>query len=229
MNFISHFHLDRSQNDSWFFVGVSTPDLVSVFDRNVRLKQHTLPLPMENEATPAELSFYQGALRHFEVDRLFHTSDFFYEETHRISERLKLAFPNGEVKRGFFVAHILLELLLDKLLIEDDPSIIPDFYGHLTHHPLEEYVKLTEWVTRVPMPSYQGFLNKFITKRYLALYTDWQQVLYILKRIVMGVGIREVDYLHDPRFLSEMQAYEAGLHTRYRSGFAKLNDQLVEV
>ncbi|MEM7656804.1 MAG: hypothetical protein AAF399_11795 [Bacteroidota bacterium] len=119
--------------------------------------------------------------------------------------------------------------MLDKLLIQDDPTIIPDFYGHLTRYSLDEYVKLTEWVTGVPMPSYKGFLHKFITKQYLSKYTEWSHVLYVLKRIVMGVGIREVAYLHDPRFLETMLGYESELKTRYQAAFANLTDQLVEV
>jgi hypothetical protein len=229
MNFISHFYLDRELNNSWFFAGVSTPDLVSVFDRTVRLKENTLPLPMENEASPEELSFYQGVLRHFEVDKIFHTSPFFYTETKEINRRLHAVFPDGEMKRGFFVSHVLFELLLDKLLIQQDPTLLPDFYRHLTTYPLQEYVKLTEWVTGVPMPSYEGFLGKFIEKQYLYRYTDWQHVIYILKRIVLGVGIKEVAYLHDPRFLSVMEAYEEELKERHLAAFTRLNEQLCEV
>ena len=146
MNFISHFYLDRDLNDSHFFTGVSTPDLVSLFDRNIRLKARQMPLLMENEATPEEVSFYQGVLRHFEGDRIFHTSHFFERETGQINDILKETFQE-RVGRGFFVAHILFELLLDKILIQDDPSLLSEFYGHLTARPIQEYVRLTEWVT----------------------------------------------------------------------------------
>ncbi|MEM7370531.1 MAG: hypothetical protein AAF587_18110 [Bacteroidota bacterium] len=228
MNFISHFYLDRHLNDSSFFTGVSTPDLVSVFDRTIRLKARKMPLLMENEATPDEISFYQGVLRHFEGDRIFHTSTFFEEETGRINEILHDAFGD-QVERGFFIAHILFELLLDKILIQHDSSLLTEFYHHLTARPVKEYVRLTEWVTRVPMPSYDGFLKKFIRKRYLYRYTDWEHVIYILKRIVMGVGIQKVEYLHSSTFLNEMLAYESELSMRSIPSMANLNDQLCKV
>ena len=154
MNFISHFYLDRNLDDSLFFVGVSTPDLVSVFDRTIRLKEGRMPLIMENEATKGEISFYNGVIRHFEVDKLFHTSDFFYSETEKIKNLLQEEFGKDHVPRAFFVAHVLFELILDRILIHHNNTLLPTFYDHLSRFPIKEYVRLTEWVTHTPMPAY---------------------------------------------------------------------------
>lgn len=227
MNFISHFYLDRELNNSLFFIGVSTPDLVSVFDRTVRLKKSRMPLIMENEATGDEINFYNGVMRHFEGDRIFHTSDFFHNEVHRISHLLEKTFAKGEVERGFFVAHIMFELLLDKILIQEDETLVPEFYEHLESHPISEFVRLTEWVTHTPMPAYDGFLEKFIHKKYLYNYTDPHQVIFILQKIVRGVGIQDIDYLHSRKFLDLLLKYEKELAGRCYSGFAWLNKKLL--
>lgn len=229
MNFISHFYLDRGQADSWFFAGVSTPDLVSVFDRNVRLKQHTLPLLMENESSPEEISFYNGVLRHFEVDRIFHSSLFFKEETRRLTELLKMQFGPGGVPRAFFVAHVAFELILDKILIQENHSLVAEFYAHLERYPLEKYVSLTEWVTRGSLPGYAQFLDRFITKKYLNRYTDLNHVIFILGRILLGVGMGEQPYMANPQFHSLLHQYEEGLRKRCFHGFAHLNEQLYQI
>lgn len=229
MNFISHFYLDRNLDNSLFFVGVSTPDLVSVFDRNVRLKKNRLPLIMENESSEDEISFYNGLLRHFEVDRIFHTSDFFYSETARITKLLQETFPADELSRTFFVAHVLFELVLDKILIQQDPNLLTSFYSHFDSRSISTFVQLTEWATHTPMPRYDDFLQKFLKKKYLYNYTDWRHVTYILKRIMQGVGISKVDYLLDERFISMAEAYEEELTGRMPSAFAWLNDQLYTV
>lgn len=187
-----------------------------------------MPLLMENEASSDEVSFYQGVLRHFEGDRIFHTSDFFHQETERINDILKDEFGD-QVYRGFFVAHIMFELLLDKILIQHEPSLLSEFYEHLEARPVSEYLRLTEWVTRVKMPSYDGFLKKFMQKRFLYRYTDWQHVIYILKRIVLGVGVQEISYLHSPNFLDRMMEYEADLSLRCIPSLAELNEQLCKV
>ncbi|MEO1451190.1 MAG: hypothetical protein AAFV07_16790, partial [Bacteroidota bacterium] len=151
MNFIAHYFLDRNLDDSLFFAGVSTPDLVSIFDRNIRLKAKRMPLIMENEATQEELSFYNGVMRHFEVDRIFHTSEFFKSEVKLLCDAFTYHLGEKVVKRDYFVAHILFELTLDKVLIQQNAFLIDDFYAHLESRPLEELVRLTEWVTHTPM------------------------------------------------------------------------------
>ncbi|MEZ4826017.1 MAG: hypothetical protein R3C61_06945 [Bacteroidia bacterium] len=229
MNFISHFYIDRKVNDSLFFAGVSTPDLVSVFDRNIRLKESRMPLIMENEATAGEISFYNGVMRHFEADRIFHTSPFFYEETHIIARLIERNFKEGVYKRAFFVGHVLFELLLDKILIQDDDTLVSDFYRHLESYPVQELVRLTEWVTHTAMPSYDGFLRKFFTKKYLTSYVDPEHVAYVLRRIVQGVGIAEISYIQSPRFLAMMETYEAGLALRCYPAFSQLNEKLCKV
>ncbi|MDX2249937.1 MAG: hypothetical protein SF052_24345 [Bacteroidia bacterium] len=229
MNFISHFYLDRKVNNSLFFAGVSTPDLVSVFDRNVRLKESRMPLIMENVATEGEISFYNGVMRHFEADRIFHTSTFFLTETHTLSRLIEKTFNEGQYRRAFFVAHVLFELLLDKILIQNDDTLVPEFYNHLQAYPVEEIVRLTEWVTHTSMPSYDGFLKKFIRKKYLYNYVDPMQVCYILRRIVQGVGISQVSYLHSARFLQMIHQYEESLSGRCYTAFEHLNEQLLKV
>lgn len=230
MNFISHYYLDREQvGDHLFFVGISTPDLVSVFNRTIRLRPHTLPLVMEDEAAPGDLSFYNGVLRHFEGDKVFHSSGFFHEETARICRLMEATLPESVRERTFFVAHILFELLLDKILIEADDTLVPAFYETIEQQPLSELVRLTEWVVATPMPGYPSFLERFTQRRYLLRYTDLDYVLFILRRIMEGVGIQSVAYLGERPFREMVVAYEAGLARRCFPAMAKLNEALCQV
>lgn len=229
MNFLSHFYLDRNLDDSWFFLGVSTPDLVSIFDRNVRLKKGRMPLIRENENTEAEISFYNGCLRHIEVDGIFHSSKFFKEETGIISELLRNTFRKEELSRTFFVAHVALELILDKILIQETPGLVENYYRHMEKYTLDKQLEMTEWVTKTKLPGYKGFLHKFINRKYLSHYTDWDHVIFVLKKILMGVGVKPIEFLHDPRFIDTMIAYEKGLTQRCFYGFSQLNRQLLKI
>lgn len=229
MNFIAHYFLDRNLDDSLFFAGVSTPDLVSIFDRTIRLKEKRMPLIMEHEGTQAELSFYNGVMRHFEVDRIFHTSDFFKQEVRILCDEFNQVVGERKVQRDFFVAHILFELALDKVLIHQNSTLVDDFYTHLNSRSLDEIVRLTEWVTHTPMPSYNGYLRKFIHRKYLYNYTDWEHVLFILKRIIQGVGIRDTQYLFQPAFRELVERYEAGLAERSPFRLRELYAQLVPI
>ncbi|MEM6801720.1 MAG: hypothetical protein AAF696_09990 [Bacteroidota bacterium] len=229
MNFLSHYYLDRDLDNSWFFLGVSTPDLVSIFNRNVRLKKNKMPLIRETENTEAEISFYNGCLRHIEVDGIFHSSEFFREETQRISKILTDAYLPEEISRAFFVAHVAFELILDKILIQETPGLVESFYGHMEKHSLDQQLQMTEWVARTKLPGYKGFLHKFISRKYLSHYTDWDHVVYVLKKILMGVGVKPIEFLHDRKFIYLMEEYEEGLAERCFLGFSQLNGQLLKI
>lgn len=228
MNFLSHYYLDKELDDSWFFVGVSTPDLVSVFDREVRLKPRLMPLVMENEASAARLSFYNGVLRHFEVDRMFHSSDFFQRETREIMDRLKAVFQAGEVERSFFVAHILFELLLDKCLIHHDSTLLPSFYRHIGSPGIGSIVRETQWISKHPLPHYHDFLDRFLFRKYLYQYQELSHVLQVLRSILKGVGIDRLSYLGSKSFSKLLLDYEEALNSRCLAGFAELTEQLCE-
>lgn len=224
MNFIAHFYVDKHVDDGLFFVGVSTPDWVSIFDRNVRVKANLLPLIMENEATPAELSFYNGVMRHLEIDRDFHSSEFFAFETQEIMRLIDRHLGKERVPRSFFVAHVLFELVLDKVLIQSEPSLLPTYYRHLESCSLKRMVQLTEWITSTPLPGYDAFLQRFIAKRYLYQYTDWDHLIYVLRRILERVRLRQVEYLYEPAFMRVLQEYEEGLierHAPYMAAFGR--------
>jgi len=229
MNFIAHFYMDRHVEDSLFFVGVSTPDWVSIFNRQIRVKENRLPLIMENDATPAEMSFYNGVMRHLEVDRVFHSSAFFEDETREISRLLKQHFADGAVPRSFFVAHVMFELVLDKVLIQADPSLLPAYYSHLESCDMAQIVQLTEWITSTPMPGYDGFVKKFIIKKYLYQYTEWNHVIYVLRRLLERVGVDTHEFLDTDAFLSLAETYEEGLSRRYLKALQGFGQELVRL
>lgn len=229
MNFIAHFYMDRHVADSLFFVGVSTPDWVSIFNRNIRVKEKRLPLIMENDATPEEMSFYNGVMRHLEVDRVFHSSLFFEQETAAIGRLFKQFLPEGAVPRSFFVAHVMFELVLDKVLIQSDPSLLPAYYQHLESCPLTRMVQLTEWITSTPMPGYDGFLKKFLRKKYLYHYTDWDHLIYVLRRLLERVGVSQHDFLDTARFRELAHWYEAGLAARHQDALQVFEEKLVRI
>lgn len=217
MNFLSHYYLDHQIDDSLFIVGACTPDLLSIFDRRIKFKERSVSKRVQNrEITAEQLSFYQGVIRHFQVDKLFHASDFFHAETQQLGLDLREAFPNKEIQRSFFVAHILLELGLDRLLIQKDEGLLNQFYNHFERCTPQRIKKLTSWLAGDDaLASYDAFLRKFTQDRHLYRYKDWSYIIYVLKRIMRRVGIFEYSYLDSREFLTFLDAYEMDLGSRY--------------
>lgn len=228
MNLLAHYFLDRHRaDDSHFFLGVITPDLVGIFDRRVRLKPRTMPLLMENDARPEEVAFYNGIMRHFEADAVFHSSHFFVEENKSLANTLREEFSEEELPRSYFLAHILVELLLDRVLIDAYPEILDEFYGHIARVPLPQQTRLTEWVCKQKLPRYQPYLRRFAERQYLYDYRDWPHILFVLRRILERIHLPAASAFQDPGLLKLLRSYEHSLSSRWRDLFAEMEESLV--
>lgn len=212
MNFISHFFFDRRLDDSLYVLGIASPDLLSAFNRKVKLHQHPIErLMAEHPGDSKRLRFAQGVLRHFECDALFHNSDFFHTETARLSAALHEAFPNRPTMRSYFIAHVLLELLLDKLIIEDDRSLLDHFYRHFDLVGVEALARHTEWVAGVPLEGYDKFLRRFCSSRHLYRYVDPGYITYALRMTMKRAGVAETGFLDSSSFQGFLDSYEKTL------------------
>lgn len=229
MNLISHFFLDKNRNDRFFFVGVSTPDLVSNFDRTIRLKAARLPILMETDTRENQVQFYNGVLRHFEVDRLFHSSPFFQQETRFLSQELRFTFGNDQIERAYFVAHILLELILDRVLIRRHKDLVQNFYDHFQERDVPELVEYTEWVAQEKMPGYGDFLRQFASKQFLYRYVDLRYLANVLDSILLRVGIEHRSFLRQKAFIDFMKTYENRLSDLYLPAMDAFSEELISM
>ncbi|HHG83281.1 MAG TPA: hypothetical protein ENJ82_00910 [Bacteroidetes bacterium] len=216
MNFISHFYADRTHTDSHFVIGSVSPDLLSIYNSQLRIKNsHLSKFEKTGDNTVSE-GFWNGLERHFFVDKVFHSSPNFVIETKKISTLLTERFPHTETPRKFFIAHILLELLLDKILIDQKPGILEAFYAHFSSQgDFSEIQRMTQLVSGNQLNSYDAFLRKFLDKKYLYHYQEYDHITYVMRRILRRVRIAEIGFLEQDAFLTLMQDYEkhlAGIH-----------------
>ena len=168
MNFLSHFYIDKNEENASFIVGVCTPDLVSLYNREIRIK-HLPILPSHSESY---IAFTKGILRHFEADKVFHSSPFFLQETEKVGIFLKTHFKDSGLKRSFFVAHVLVELMIDKILIAQAPQLIPDFYAHFEKVGHLQIAEMTQIAVGKEIETYPLFIQKFLQNHELAALKD---------------------------------------------------------
>jgi acyl carrier protein phosphodiesterase len=226
MNFLAHFYLDRSHQSSRFVVGAATPDLLSIYNSGLRIKAGHVDHLAAAQRAAVDPQFLLGLERHFHADRVFHSSALFIAETHHLSEWLAQRFPEQDIPRKYFIAHILLELLLDKVLIGHDPRLLDDYYGHFQAlAPFHELHKATETVAAHPMPNYDAFLAKFVENKYLYHYTENDHLIYILRRLLRRVGIEQSHFLDDPRFDQLMQDFEQRIQGYFEQFFVEIRER----
>ena len=223
MNFLSHFYVDRDEQRPLFILGVVSPDLLSIYNPSLRIKSSQMGhLPLLPEETN---DYVAGLKRHFFVDRVFHSCPRFAEETAYLSRLLEETFPAQDIQRKFFIAHILLELQLDQVLVRRYSTIVQEFYAHFDQmRPFQQARRVTELVAGHPLPHYENFLEKFLQNKYLTHYREHDHIIYVLGRLLRRVNIQDTSFLGMQEFEVLMDNYHARLEGIYADFFADIRN-----
>jgi acyl carrier protein phosphodiesterase len=229
MNFLSHYFLDRGHPSSLFAIGAATPDLLSIYNERLRIKKHHLKGLDGTVLSESAVTFALGVSRHFQADDAFHSSDFFATQTAWISDELERHFVTKTNQRKFFLAHVLLELIMDKILINNNKGIIDEYYGHFAvANPFRDVQEFTETISKHPLPNYDHFLDKFLQNRYLVHYSEWDHIIYVLKRILRRASVADPAFLDDPRFVDFLNAVQKGIEKRHLEAFEEVHQTMAK-
>lgn len=181
MNFLSHFYFDRDTTNCYHVLGTVLPDLLKNADKNIILH------PEKLQHTDSEInSIIEGWKKHLDVDKYFHSSDFFTTRSHEVKKLLLPALHGSPVK-PFFLGHIALELIIDNLLLTTGKISVSEFYDHLSgcHDS-----KINEFLTFAGLEDtavFFKFYEGFKKSQYLHTYAETHQIAYALKRICMRI------------------------------------------
>lgn len=193
MHFLSHYYVDRHTADPYRIVGALLPDISPGFTRtyNAVIRKNDWTLDHE----PALI--HAGVLRHYDVDRQFHGSPVFSDAvTYALSALIDSGLDRDRYRLSF-IAHIAIELLLDRLLIGHNGSLVTEYY-----HLLEsvERDKLGVYLNRI-MPESQlkrtlQAFDRFMEIKFLQYFdrTDGAaEGLVRTTRMIIGVDFTAED------------------------------------
>lgn len=184
MNFLAHFFFDGRLNAPYFNMGLVLPDLMGISERGWKIHH----LPKDDNLSPETKALKEGIEHHHQMDHFFHNSHFFRDSTEQIKTRFRqnsLDFPDH---RLFFVAHIFLELMMDRIIVKADAQTAHHFYQELSQ---VRYSKLTAFFEEASVKAnnhFPKFLGRFLEYRYALNYPDDQSLVYSLNRIFERVG-----------------------------------------
>lgn len=213
MNYLSHYYFDQQSNNPELILGGLLPDLSHSFHKKAALKpgRHSIELLQK----PETASLFRGWERHKAIDKYFHNSNFFIQETAYLKSQIKPLFLNPG-PYTFFMAHILLELCLDGLLLNTrkvDAGVLYQQLSKVEKVTLEEFFTLSESDNPAGFPL---FLANFINQGYLGSYDKPEGIIYALDRICerlwktrfsepekTGLGSMVIDYMSriEPHYL----------------------------
>ncbi len=204
MNFLSHYYFDRGNTNCYHILGTVLPDLLKNADKTIIIHPEKLHHP-----NPVINDIIIGWRKHLEVDRYFHSSDFFITRSHELKLLLKPAIDGSPVK-PFFLGHIALELVLDNLLLTTGKVSVDGFYALLGGCNNENICQFLNFAGLQDTDKFFRFYEKFKSNRYLETYVETQQIAYALKRICMRVW--------DDPFTPEHEQDMSAIITTYREG-----------
>lgn len=186
MNFLCHAlpYLDRPM----FVAGTAVPDWLSVVDRRVRARGK-LARRYVDSSDPELREVALGIVQHHYDDGWFHGTRAFTETNLQLAVQLRDLLPGDEGFRPSFVAHILIEMLLDALWIRDDESLGHRYYALLHSVSPARVQRCVNLITGQPTVRLAGMIERFVEVRFLYDYLDEAKLLMRLNQVMHRVGL----------------------------------------
>ena len=172
-------------------VCTAVPDWLSVIDRKIRARERmaTAVLDSGDEMLTA---VGRGILHHIRDDRWFHTTEAFVETNLRLAVQLREELPGDRGFRPMFVAHILIEVLLDAFWIRDRPEIATQYYALVETSCPETIQACVNQITGKPTDRLADAIRRYAKARFLYDYLDHDRLLWRLNQVMRRVGLVEL-------------------------------------
>lgn len=180
MNYFSHFCVDYQLGNNEFNTGLILPDVTRDF-----VKSFDIPIPENN----IYQTYKSGCLAHYRADKLFHASDFFNGLLLHANKLMNGASFTDDLNRKWFLAHILTEVMLDRLLVKEYPDLLNAFYQSLSNINDTECKSFLSLFTNAILDEFFNGFNHFRNVQYIYYYPDNIKFVYSLNRIMIKAGV----------------------------------------
>jgi len=121
-----------------------------------------------------------------EADRIFHQSSFFKTAESYISKHLD---PTARWPRKWFLNHLMVEIALDRALMDMDPALCQDFYDQLGNCDPEH---LAQFLKESYISNYEQFAvsyTRFVNFAFIFDYAYNEKIVIALNRVYQRSGI----------------------------------------
>lgn len=205
-------------------MGIVLPDLVKNAKKEWSLRPEKAPHLFSSDLKLK--SILEGWKRHLEVDRHFHSSDFFCYHTQNIKALIGPFLMNTDT-RPSFVAHISLELMLDNIILTENIISTERFYRNLSEtdrDSLNTFLLLNKITNTAP---FFLFLNEFISSEYLNSYRESSHIIYALGRICMRLWTNPFTDTQKMQLTAVLLPYLNNLKKDYMVIFNEIESALI--
>lgn len=187
MNYFAHGM--RFVAQPYFLVGTALPDLLSVVDRRVRLRmKNVAPFTQDQSSIQSEIAL--GIKQHLDDDEWFHSTQGFLEISSDLSILFRNLFADDESARVGFLGHVVTELLLDAVLIEQNTGLIDQYYEAFNQIDPLKVELATNKMTAQKTDQLKHWLVLFHKEGFLRDYLVPQSMLLRLNQVMKRVKLQ---------------------------------------
>lgn len=189
MNYFAHAirFLDRPV----FAVATGLPDMLSVIDRSMRLREKRVaPFLNDNNAFRAEVA--AGVLQHLTDDHWFHGTRAFVETSAELTTLFRKVLPLDEGMRCAFLGHIVTELQLDGALHEAHPGYLDRYYELLNAIDRARIADDVNAMATKTSDRLERLLAGFAKEQFLRDYPHPSRLRLRLNQVMLRVGLEQL-------------------------------------
>ena len=174
-------------DDPYFAAGTAVPDWLPVVDRQVRVRAKTAT-PFTEDADPVVASVAKGVLQHLRDDRRFHETRAFAETTMELSAMARHWLGGDPGFRTSFLGHLLAEVLLDGVLLAEDPVGAETYYRALAAVDPARVQEIINRMASRPTGRLAPLITMFQRERILWDYLEDDRLMVRLNQVMRRVG-----------------------------------------
>ncbi len=184
MNYLAHGR--RRIGEPWVLAGTALPDWLRVLDRRCRIPAEDAAAHV-GDADPRVASLARGVLQHHEDDRRFHGSPEFDRTRREVAAKLRTVLHSGDRHRPWFVAHLVVEVLLDAAVAAAEPGLLDAYYAALASLDPDDVAGAAHALAPRAPPDLARLVRGFVRERFVADYADPERVRLHLDRVLRRV------------------------------------------
>lgn len=207
MNFFSHFLIDHKPNLPAYNVALIMPDLLRNFTPKsckFHFQKQLDQLKNTPNPDPSIIEFLEGCLQHIARDKAFHSSQFFKNSYDTLRNEWKTICHNYQMPKYWFSLHVLIEIMLDKYLLDNNLEKLILFY-HQLNNQRETVAKALDYLQHPQPTLFFERYNRFCEVQYLFHYQQIDRIAFALHRIFIQVGIPTTWYdQHETQIVADI-------------------------
>lgn len=184
MNFLAHYFFDGFLAAPYYNLGTVLPDFMGMVHRQWKLKPETL----HKARKPLHKALASGMKAHLGMDDWFHKTRFFVDGRNVVKQTLINADIRYPPYRPGFLAHVMLELLLDRFIVLHYPGKVAQFYRELAKVEIPVVRNFFEEAGHPFDENFHDFLLRFVRQEYAFQYGEPIHLIKALNQISGRVG-----------------------------------------